>query len=62
MRQLALTIESPVWEAVRAPAPWIKAGVNAINVVDSSSAKPSPEGEGAHSLIVNSIECDGGGK
>jgi nitrogenase molybdenum-cofactor synthesis protein NifE len=22
VRQLALTIESPVWEAVRAPAPW----------------------------------------
>jgi len=24
VRQLALTIESPVWEAVRAPAPWKK--------------------------------------
>ncbi|WP_256360518.1 hypothetical protein [Methylomonas koyamae] len=22
VRQLALTLESPVWEAVRAPAPW----------------------------------------
>ena len=22
VRQLALTIESPVWQAVRAPAPW----------------------------------------
>jgi nitrogenase molybdenum-cofactor synthesis protein NifE len=26
VRQLALTIESPVWEAVRAPAPWKKRG------------------------------------
>ena len=24
VRQLALTIESPVWDAVRAPAPWKK--------------------------------------
>ena len=24
VRQLALTIESPVWEAVRAPVPWKK--------------------------------------
>jgi len=33
VRQLALTIESPVWEAVRTPAPW-------------KSLKPSPAGEG----------------
>ena len=39
VRQLALTIESPVWEAVRAPAPW-------KIVHDLNSAKPSPEGEG----------------
>ncbi|TAN49234.1 MAG: nitrogenase iron-molybdenum cofactor biosynthesis protein NifE [Methylococcaceae bacterium] len=28
VRQLALTIESPVWEAVRAPAPWRAAAVD----------------------------------
>jgi nitrogenase molybdenum-cofactor synthesis protein NifE len=33
VRQLALTIESPVWEAVRAPAPW-------------KNLKPSPAVEG----------------
>jgi len=53
VRQLALTIESPVWEAVRAPAPWkIKTSslVNReneiVNTADLSSTKPSPEGEG----------------
>jgi len=39
VRQLALTIESPVWKAVRAPAPW-------KIVHDLNNAKPSPEGEG----------------
>ena len=29
VRQLALTMESPVWESVRAPAPWKKAKVAA---------------------------------
>ncbi len=24
VRQLALTLEAPVWEQVRAPAPWAK--------------------------------------
>lgn len=29
-RQLALTMESPVWAAVRRPAPWAKAGVSGV--------------------------------
>ncbi len=31
-RQLALTIESPVWEAVRKPAPWAKSGAPGIEL------------------------------
>jgi nitrogenase molybdenum-cofactor synthesis protein NifE len=52
VRQLALTIESPVWQAVRAPVPWkikspsLLTGESAVNAADLSSAKPSPEGEG----------------
>jgi hypothetical protein len=51
VRQLALTIESPVWEAVRSPAPWkIKALLIPENVIgdtiESRQSKPSPEGEG----------------
>ena len=36
VRQLALTIESPVWSAVRAPAPWKAASVKAAGAGVSS--------------------------
>ena len=38
VRQLALTIESPVWQAVRAPAPWRQATARA----PGSSAETTP--------------------
>jgi len=31
-RQLALTMQSPVWQAVRKPSPWAKAGVPGIEL------------------------------
>ena len=37
-RQLALTLESPVWESVRKPAPWeVKTEVKSEAVVDAES-------------------------
>jgi len=31
-RQLALTIQSPVWQAVRKPAPWQKSEVPGVEM------------------------------
>ncbi|GAB2880304.1 nitrogenase iron-molybdenum cofactor biosynthesis protein NifE [Uliginosibacterium flavum] len=42
-RQLALSMESPVWEAVRRPAPWAKSKAAGTPVADSAlSLNPSP--------------------
>lgn len=40
-KQLALTIESPVWEAVRRPAPWALAA-NARTAVDTDAVADAP--------------------
>jgi nitrogenase molybdenum-cofactor synthesis protein NifE len=40
-RQLALTLESPVWEQVRRPAPWAVAASKANSTVDAKTAVES---------------------
>ncbi|MBK1719902.1 nitrogenase iron-molybdenum cofactor biosynthesis protein NifE [Thiocystis violacea] len=51
-RQLCLTIESPIWEAVRRPAPWARAAVASDPSNESSPADPvetpSPALEARH--------------
>lgn len=37
-RQLVLTIENPIWEKVRQPAPWIK-----TSVITLAATEPLPE-------------------
>jgi nitrogenase molybdenum-cofactor synthesis protein NifE len=41
VRQLALTIESPVWEAVRAPAPWRLQGTARGEAMDEQRLRPA---------------------
>jgi nitrogenase molybdenum-cofactor synthesis protein NifE len=41
VRQLALTLESPVWEAVRKPAPWRAHQLSAISGTASAATKQS---------------------
>jgi nitrogenase molybdenum-cofactor synthesis protein NifE len=41
VRQLALTIESPVWEAVRAPAPWRLHGTARGEAMDEQRLRPA---------------------
>lgn len=38
VRQLVLTLESPVWPAVRAPAPWASPGASAAAAADATAA------------------------
>ncbi len=42
VRQLTLTLESPVWEAVRKPAPWSTQQVIATNPIDSFNSAVEP--------------------
>lgn len=62
VRQLALTLESPVWEAVRRPAPWasramVKAGPEMGDSPDAENAEDEQPGQGS-TPTVGSADFD----
>jgi nitrogenase molybdenum-cofactor synthesis protein NifE len=53
-RQLVLTIDSPVWESVRTPAPWARAK-KVVGPLDSNGEMPTPAAEAA--VTEQSVEA-----
>jgi nitrogenase molybdenum-cofactor synthesis protein NifE len=55
VRQLALTLESPVWELTRRPAPWVEGRASVTAGVGDALLESEDDAEGAEPIPVHSI-------
>ena len=58
VKQLALTLESPVWKSVRAPAPWEEGGIldTSLEPTAGDLAEAAEETPSGFSSDVNSVQ------
>jgi nitrogenase molybdenum-cofactor synthesis protein NifE len=54
-RQIALTIESPVWEKVRRPRPWAKTVTANVATSNSEQASVSTEADTTHAVSASGV-------